>query len=157
MIATDAPVSFRLATQTDYPFVFACWLSSVKATTAAKLTPPAIYAQDQTNLINYLIKSGMQIFICHLDSVPDEPSQTLLSFIAYQYLPTNLIIHYAFTKSPFRNNHFQSHMLNLINILHQPIILTSPPDKHILKQLQQTNNVFYDHYFFTRKFYNETT
>jgi hypothetical protein len=145
------PITYRLSNEHDKPFIYASWLSSEKNNTPAYLTPKLTYQQEQTKKIDYLLTKS-QTFMALLDPLRDEPD-VLIAYLTYQYLNDHLIVHYAFTKSSYRQLHFQSKMLELINPLNQPIILTCQPDKKILTNLQKKHQIFYDHFYFQRNFY----
>lgn len=147
----DLPVLFRLAAHTDNNFIYGSWLPSERNN--IRLTPKEIYTKEQTNKIKYIL-SHSQTMVAYLDPLPNEP-EILLAYIVYQYLHERLIIHYAFTKNSFRNKGIQRMLINLINILHTPIILTAIPQANILKTMQKTTNIIYDHYYFERKTYGE--
>ena len=148
----NLPITYRLKKPSDDPFIYSTWLSSEKHNTYASLTPSPIYQRDQTNKITYLLTKALTM-VAVLDKNDNEPEDTLLSFLTYQYKNDTLIIHYAFTKSPFRQNQIMQTMLSLVNPS-LPIVLACKPEKSILNHLQQNHNIFYDHFYYQRNFYN---
>lgn len=145
----DLPVRYRLAKAEDEVWIKAAWRSSEYNNTAAKLSPHTLYKTDANTKINHLFHQS-QTMVAYLE----KESDTLLSFITYQYADDSLMIHYAFTKSPFRERGLQSNLIKLVNILHQPIVLTCQPYESILKHLQQKYNIIFDYYYFQRNFFH---
>lgn len=83
--------------------------------------------------------------IAYLD---DEPN-TILAYNVYSYSDDKLIIHFAFTKSPFQRQGVQKAILDLINPNKLDIVLTCLPyqEKFIHKI---TSKNIYDPFFYNR-------
>jgi len=137
----DLPIQYRLRKESDDNLIFACWLSSQKY--ACQPTPNSLYQHDQEQKIRYLLNHS-NTMVAYLDPVPNEP-ETLLAYLIYQYKDDHLLIHHAFTKSPFRLQGIQTNILSLINQINLPIIITCKPI--------ETSKMIYDAFYFERQYY----
>ena len=145
----NEPIQFRLSTNNDLAFIYSSWSGYDKATTQAHLTPHNIFKSDENQKITYLLCKS-NTMIAYLENEVN----TIIGYITYQYLPDTLLIHFAFVKPDYRKLNIETELLKLVNILNTNVVLTFAPEIKTLKQLQKDNDVIYDHFYFSRGFFN---
>lgn len=101
LTSAGAWFSIRPMQPSDVSLVMESWLGTWKTARAAGCIPNNLFDQVQTALIDQLLVRGM-----HIDVITpsNRPSQ-VMGWIAYEpdpKSPGKSIIHYVFTKAPFR-------------------------------------------------------
>lgn len=114
-------IQFRYANDEDMPFVFDTWLKSYKKA-AHQYLDWNNYVTPQLKVINALIARGAQILVaCN----PDSPEH-IFGYIVFEHINSLPIIHWIYTKFPFRRQGVAKSLITQANIvLTDPILITA--------------------------------
>ena len=93
----ELPVRIRAAGEDDSAFIYSTWLRSY-AGQNKNIPKRVIWEYEDKNVRNILSRS---ITLVAVGDTPDSAGD-IYSFVCAQRLPTGLVVHYAYTKVPFR-------------------------------------------------------
>jgi len=110
MKITEIPgVKYRMAVETDIPFIVTCWKKETYNVFPNFLINDKIYYKHKAEEINELLKECKTI-VAVSDTDPDQ----IFGFITFQQRLDMLLIHYIYIKNPVRNFGFGSNLIGIV-------------------------------------------
>lgn len=92
------PVNVRDMAAEDIPFVFNSWLKSFRNGRMCKEVDNTVYFTEHHKTLQRLM-SRSKVLIAH----PDGQPETICAYVCYEILHGVFVLHYAYTKQPFRS------------------------------------------------------
>ena len=99
------PIRIRQADEGDASFIYSSWLKSYAAQN--KDQPKLTIYEMHREVVSRLLESSITLVAC----MEEDPDQ-VLSWICAQRIPKFLVVHYCYTKAPFRKFGLARTLLN---------------------------------------------
>jgi hypothetical protein len=112
------PIRVRQADEGDASFIYSSWLKSYAAQN--KDQPKLTIYEMHREVVSRLLESGITLVAC----MEDDPDQ-VLAWLCGQRIPKFLIVHYCYTKAPFRKFGLARTLLNAFDYRQgEPIVIS---------------------------------
>ncbi len=91
-------VSVRPMADADLPFVFNSWLKSFRMGKMNRDVDNTVYFTEHHKLLHRLMKRSKVLI-----ATPENEPESICAYICYEVLHGVFVLHYAYTKQPFRS------------------------------------------------------
>jgi len=129
------PIRVRQADEGDASFIYSSWLKSYAAQN--KDQPKITVYEMHREVVSRLLEESITLVAC----MEDDPDQ-VLAWVCAQRIPKFLIMHYCYTKAPFRRFGLAGTLLNAFDYKPgEPIVISHK--SYICKDLKGRYNFLY--------------
>ena len=129
------PIRVRQADEGDASFIYSSWLKSYAAQN--KDQPKLTLYEMHREVVSRLLEDSITLVAC----MEDDPDQ-VLGWLCAQRIPKFLVVHYCYTKAPFRRFGLARTLLNAFDYKPgEPIVISHK--SYICKDLKDRYNFLY--------------
>lgn len=109
------PIQVRGAAKTDIPFITSSWLRSYRDGYLVRAIPNTVYYYQHHKILEHLLPRSIVLVACN-EQDPDQ----ILGWICAEVIDTALVVHYVYTKQPFRKFGIAKRLVDLLQETEQP-------------------------------------
>ena len=147
----DNPITYELVPNANNnPFIVNAYLRSHFADFPFNQAAYTLYSVESEKFLKKLLSKSL-VMLTHLEDNND----ISFSFVIYQYIDSQLVLHYTYTKHEFKRQGLIKNTINLILPTPEtPIIATHFPKspKVMVGLRKHFPNIVFDPFYFTRTF-----
>jgi hypothetical protein len=135
------PVLVRKAQRSDIPFITSSWLRSNREGFFVRSVGNTVYYHQHHKILEQLLPRSVVLVACN----EDDPDQ-ILSWICAEVVDTALVIHYIYTKKPFRKFGLAKRLVNLLEESESPPAIMVTHSNPSMRPLLREKNIIYNPY-----------
>lgn len=131
------PITIRQVNQNDLGYILSTWSTEYHKITPVNFIPNSIYFPSQKKIITRILNRS-QTLVAHLDEEPDN----IVAYLVFEpFDESNIIIHWACTKSIFRRQGVMHEILALLQVENKNLMCSHY--FQLFKKLKDRYNLIY--------------